>query len=65
MELTDRAWNVVQAAGDEAERLGDETIGTDHILLSMLRDGEGAAAYVLHELGVSYDIVYQRLFAST
>ena len=61
MDLTERAWNVVRQAREESLRLGDEHIGTDHLLLSMLRDADGAAAYVLAGLGVTYDDVYERI----
>ena len=65
MDLTDRAWHVVQQAREEALRLGDEHIGTDHILLAMLRDADGAAASVLGDLGVAYDDVYERIAGVT
>jgi len=61
MELTERAWQVVEQAREEARRLGDEHIGTDHLLLAMLRDGEGAAAYVLADFDVDYRSIYQRM----
>jgi ATP-dependent Clp protease ATP-binding subunit ClpC len=61
MDLTERAWNVVRAAREDAIRLGDEYIGTDHVLLSMLRDADGAAAHILSDFGVSYDDVYARI----
>ncbi len=61
MDLTERAWHVVRQAREEARRLGDEHIGTDHLLLAMLRDADGAAAYVLSDYGVEYDDVYGRL----
>jgi ATP-dependent Clp protease ATP-binding subunit ClpC len=61
MDLTERAWQVVRQARDEARRLGDEHIGTDHLLLAMLRDADGAAAYVLSDFHVDYDEVYARL----
>jgi ATP-dependent Clp protease ATP-binding subunit ClpC len=61
MDLTERAWQVVRQARDEARRLGDEHVGTDHLLLSMLRDAEGAGAYVLADYGVDYDGVFARL----
>lgn len=61
MDLTERAWQVVRQARDEARRLGDEHIGTDHLLLAMLRDADGAAAFVLSEFDVDYDGVYDRL----
>ncbi len=65
MELTDRAWMIIQRAQDEAAALGDRYVGTDHVLLAMLRDGEGAGAYVLGDMGVTYDVVFERLVAAT
>jgi ATP-dependent Clp protease ATP-binding subunit ClpC len=61
MDLTERAWQVIRQARDEARRLGDEHIGTDHLLLAMLRDADGAAAYVLQDFDVAYDDVFARL----
>lgn len=61
MELTERAWQVIIEAREEARRLGDEHVGTDHLLLAMLRDADGAAAYVLSDYGVDYDGVYARM----
>jgi ATP-dependent Clp protease ATP-binding subunit ClpC len=61
MELTERAWHVVRQARDESRRLGDEYIGTDHILLAMLRDGDGAAASILAEHGIEYDAIFAQL----
>jgi ATP-dependent Clp protease ATP-binding subunit ClpC len=65
MDLTERAWKVVRQARDEARRLGDEHIGTDHMLLAMLRDADGAAAYVLTDYGIDYDGLYSRLAGDT
>ena len=65
MDLTERAWHVVRQAREESLRLGDEHIGTDHILLAMLRDADGAAASVLGDLGVAYDDVYERISGVT
>lgn len=65
MELTERAWLIVQKAQEEARALGDRYVGTDHVLLAILRDGEGAGAYVLEDLGVSYDTVFERLVAAS
>lgn len=64
MELTERAWLIVQKAQEEARALGDNYVGTDHVLLAMLRDGEGAGAYVLDNMGVDYDQVFERLVAA-
>ncbi len=61
MELTDRAWLIVQKAQEEARVLGDRHVGTDHLLLAMLSDGEGAGAFLLEEKGVSYDSLLERI----
>lgn len=65
MDLTERAWLIVQKAQEEAQALGDDYVGTDHMLLAILRDGEGAGAYVLDDLGVRYDTVFERLVTTT
>jgi ATP-dependent Clp protease ATP-binding subunit ClpC len=43
---------VIQLAVDEARRLGHHYIGTEHLLLGLVREGEGIAAGVLESLGV-------------
>src|SRR5436190_5153937 len=50
--LTPRAKKVIELAVDEARRLNHHYIGTEHILLGLLREGEGIAAGVLESLGV-------------
>jgi ATP-dependent Clp protease ATP-binding subunit ClpA len=50
--FTDRARRVVVLAQDEARMLNHTYIGTEHILLGFLRDGEGVAAQVLEGLGI-------------
>lgn len=52
---------IVQKAQEEARALGDRYVGTDHLLLAMLRDGESAGAWVLDDLHVSYDDVFDRM----
>lgn len=49
---TDRARSVLQLAEAEAERLGHHYIGTEHILLGLIREGGGIGAGVLESLGV-------------
>jgi hypothetical protein len=53
--LTPRAKRVIELAIDEARRLGHGYIGTEHLLLGLVREGEGIAAGVLESLGVSLD----------
>src|SRR5438105_6349808 len=55
--LTPRAKKVIELAVDEARRLGHHYIGTEHLLLGLVREGEGIAAGVLESLGVSPDKV--------
>ncbi|MBI4217075.1 MAG: ATP-dependent Clp protease ATP-binding subunit [Chloroflexi bacterium] len=55
--LTPRAKKVVELAVDEARRLNHHYIGTEHILLGLLREGEGVAASVLESLGVNLEKV--------
>ncbi|MBF8265209.1 MAG: ATPase AAA-2 domain protein [Dehalococcoidia bacterium] len=55
--LTPRAKRVIELAVDEARRFNHNYIGTEHLLLGLLREGEGVAAGVLESLGVSLDRV--------
>ena len=55
--LTPRAKRVIELAIDEARRLGHDYIGTEHLLLGLLREGEGVAAGVLESMGVNLDKV--------
>ena len=55
--LTPRAKRVIELAIDEARRLGHNYIGTEHLLLGLVREGEGIAAGVLEILGVNLDKV--------
>src|SRR5690242_6208305 len=51
--LTPRAKKVLELAVDEARRLNHHYVGTEHLLLGLLREGEGIAAGVLESLGIS------------
>ena len=55
--LTPRAKKVVELAVDEARRMNHTYIGTEHLLVGLLREGEGVAAGVLESLGISLDKV--------
>ncbi|HCP15510.1 MAG TPA: ATP-dependent Clp protease ATP-binding subunit ClpC [Peptococcaceae bacterium] len=48
-------WVVTQGAADEARRLGHSDVGTAHLLLALLREGESVAAYALKESKIEYD----------
>ncbi len=53
--LTPRAKRVIELAIDEARHLGHSYIGTEHLLLGLLHEGEGVAASVLESFGVSLE----------
>src|SRR4030042_1085838 len=53
--LTPRAKRVIELAVDEARRLNHSYIGTEHLLLGLLRDREGAAVGVLESFGITFD----------
>jgi len=55
--LTPRAKRVLELAQDEARRMGVNYVGTEHILLGLLREGEGVAYRILTNLGISADKV--------
>jgi ATP-dependent Clp protease ATP-binding subunit ClpC len=51
--LTPRAKKVIELAVDEARRLNHHYIGTEHLLLGLLREGEGIGAGVLESFGLN------------
>ena len=53
--LTPRAKKVIELAVDEARRLNHNYIGTEHLLIGLMREGEGVASGVLESLGVNLD----------
>jgi hypothetical protein len=53
--FTDRARRVLVLAQEEASLLNHNFIGTEHILLGLIREGEGVAAVALERLGVSFE----------
>jgi ATP-dependent Clp protease ATP-binding subunit ClpC len=57
--FTDRARQVVVLAQEEARMLDHNYIGTEHILLALLREGEGVAAEALTALGIRLDVMRQ------
>jgi len=59
--FTDRARRVVVLAQEEARRLDHNYIGTEHILLGLIREGEGVAAVTLKALGISLAPVRQQV----
>ncbi|SEH00613.1 ATP-dependent Clp protease ATP-binding subunit ClpC [Nonomuraea solani] len=55
--FTDRARRVVVLAQEEARMMNHNYIGTEHILLGLIHEGEGLAALVLEDCGVELDLV--------
>ncbi len=55
--LTPRAKKVIELAVDEAREMSHHYIGTEHLLIGLLREGDGVAAGVLESLGVTLDRV--------
>lgn len=58
-----RAKKVLEYAVEEATNMGHIYVGTEHILLGLLRDKEGVAARVLEHLGVDYESVLEEIFS--
>ena len=58
-KFTERARKVLSLAQEEAQRFQHNYIGTEHLLLGLVREGEGVAAKVLVNLGVQLDGVRQ------
>ncbi|MGQ0648164.1 MAG: ATP-dependent Clp protease ATP-binding subunit [Gemmatimonadaceae bacterium] len=59
--FTERVRKVLQMAREEAQRLHHEYVGTEHILLGLIREGEGVAAAVLQNLSVDLDDIQQKI----
>lgn len=61
--FTPRAKKVIGLAQDEAVRWGVNYVGTEHILLGLIREGEGVAAQVLLDLGANPDKIRRQVLA--
>src|SRR5574338_1555133 len=59
--FTERVRKVLQMAREEAARLHHEYVGTEHILLGLIREGEGVAAAVLQNLNVDLEEIQQKI----
>src|SRR2546430_2258467 len=62
--LSPRTKKVIELAIDEARKLGHSHVGTEHLLLGLVREGEGIASGVLESLGVSLEKVRHQVIAS-
>lgn len=61
MPLTPRLKKVLQCALEEAERLDHAYVGTEHLVLGLLREGEGVAGRALREVGMDLDTARKRV----
>ena len=52
-KFSTRVKDVISLAREEALRLGHDYIGTEHLILGMIRDGEGVAVELLKKIGIS------------
>jgi len=59
--FTERVRKVLAMAREEASRLHHEYVGTEHILLGLIREGEGVAAAVLNNLSVDLEEIQQKI----
>jgi ATP-dependent Clp protease ATP-binding subunit ClpA len=54
---TSRVKKVIEISFEEARRMGNDSVGTEHVLLGLMLEGDGIAAHVLQDLGVTLDKV--------
>lgn len=59
--FTDRARRVIVLAQEEAKLLNHNYIGTEHLLLGLVREGEGVAAKALEQMGISLEAVHAQV----
>ncbi|GAG83551.1 unnamed protein product, partial [marine sediment metagenome] len=59
--FTPRAKKVLELASQEASQLKNNHIGTEHILLGLIKEGSGVAVRILTDLGISLDNVYSEI----
>jgi len=59
--VTPRIANLIRKAGEEADRLKDEFIGTEHLFIAIAGEERGEAASILHRFGIDQEKVYRAL----
>ena len=64
MGLTPRCRRIIQIAAQESKRLGSRLVGTEHLLIGILRDGDGSAARILGGSGADLRKLYGGLYAA-
>ncbi len=58
LPLTPRSKRILEMSAVEARRLGHKYIGTEHILMAIIRDGDGVAAKILSSSGIEFTNIY-------
>ena len=53
--FTDRVKKVMQIAREESVRLGNDYVGTEHLLLGLVKEGDGVAVAVMRSMGVDLE----------
>lgn len=59
--VTPRTQRLVKRAEEESNRLNDQYVGVDHLLLAISNEREGASMRILHSFNIDYDQIYQAL----
>lgn len=65
LALTPRSKRILELAAMEARSMGHNYIGTEHILIGIIKDGDGVGANVLAQSGVDFNNIYNDIVAST
>ncbi|PKM95663.1 MAG: ATP-dependent Clp protease ATP-binding subunit ClpC [Firmicutes bacterium HGW-Firmicutes-1] len=59
--FTEKAQKAIQLSKEVAGELGHDYIGTEHLLLGLIKEGEGLAAFVLRNQGMTYEIIEEKI----
>ncbi|MDD6735768.1 MAG: ATP-dependent Clp protease ATP-binding subunit [Clostridiales bacterium] len=65
LALTPRSKRILEIAAMEARNMGHNYIGTEHILIGIIKDGDGVGANILASCGVDFNTIYNDIVSST
>lgn len=65
IEFTTKSKKVLEYAFEEAQKLGQTFIGTEHILLGIIREDDGIASKILQSIGVKYNMVVEEIVSAS
>ncbi len=65
LALTPRSKRILEIAAMEARNMGHHYIGTEHILIGIIKDGDGVGANILASCGVDFNTIYNDILSST